>query len=364
LVPAEYLQPDQRRAVVLHIGMGKTGTTSLQAWLHRNRERLAGHEVLYPASPGQRRHVRLGLAMQRVDREPGTSVDWRRQQVSTPRELRPLFEQALLAELSDAPSRLLFSDEALFTASDEGLRYLRVLLAKIAASVRVVVYLRRQDEHLCSRYQQTIKLAGEVRRLTEWLGDHDFSRKYDYHARLRRWQTLVSPDPMVVRVFERGRLADGSLHSDFLEATGLGISPEDLDPVPDRNQSLDAESVEFLRLFNVLRQDHPDTTAGLPRHSRIVNRLLRASDGPVLTLPDNRLEQFMARYEESNRAVARDFVSDVPESLFSSNRKSRQTTTEQRLDPVRLDYFINLCELPEQTHAPLRELVEREARAG
>ena len=205
--------------------MGKTGTTSLQASLHRNRERLAEKGILYPVSPGKRRHVRLGLSMQPVDRDPGRSFDWRRQQVATPRELRPLFEQALLAELSGAPPRVLLSDEALFSASDDGLRYLRGLLTKIAGSVRVVVYLRRQDDHVCSRYQQTVKLAGEVRRLPEWLGDHDFSRKYDYLERLRGWQTLVAPDAMVVRVFERERLVEGSLRSDFLRRRALASHP-------------------------------------------------------------------------------------------------------------------------------------------
>ncbi|HEX5860251.1 MAG TPA: hypothetical protein VFY58_00315, partial [Nocardioides sp.] len=78
-MPAGNLEPDQRRAVVLHIGMGKTGTTSIQGWLHRNRERLAERGILYPASPGERRHVRLGLAMQNPDRAPGTSFDWRHQ---------------------------------------------------------------------------------------------------------------------------------------------------------------------------------------------------------------------------------------------------------------------------------------------
>ena len=192
-MPANPLSAEERRAVVLHIGMGKTGTTSLQGWLHRNRERLAEQDVLYPVSPGKRRHVRLGLSMQPLDREPGTSVDWRRQPVATPKELRPLFEQALLTELSGAPSRVLMSDEALFAASDEGLSYLRGVLDKIAASVRVVVYLRRQDDHVSSRYQQTVKRGGEVRRLTSWLDDHDFSRKYDYHARLRGWHTWSDP---------------------------------------------------------------------------------------------------------------------------------------------------------------------------
>lgn len=360
--PMSSLPADQRRDVVLHAGMGRTGTTSLQTWLARNRERLADRGILYPESPGPRRHVRLGLAAQPVDQGPGGSVDWRRQPVRSPRQLRPLLEEGLVAELQGAPSpRVVLSDEALFGTGDEGLRYLSGLLAGVASSVRVVVYLRRQDEHVSSRYQQTVKLAGEVRRMSEWLDDHDFGRKYDYHARLRGWQRLVAPDALVVRAFERAQLVDGSLHSDFLDAAGLGIGTADLEPAPDRNESLDAESVEFLRLHNLLCREHPDTVPLLPRHRRIVKRLLAASDGPTLSLSADDLERFMARHEESNRAVAGEFAPGAPEALFGPRAASRSRTSVQRLDPARVDHFLALAGMPEAAHAHLRALAEREA---
>lgn len=345
----------------MHVGMGKTGTTSLQTWLHRNRQRLAERGVLYPASPGPRRHVRLGLCTQALDQGPGTGVDWQEQPVATPGQLRPLLEEELLAELQSAPPRVLLSDEALFGAGDEGLRYLHGLLGRIASSVRVVVYLRRQDDHVSSRYQQVVKLAGEVRRLPEWLDAHDFSRKYDYHRRLRAWQSLVSPSSLAVRVFERERLVDGSLHSDFLDATGLGLVPDDLEAAPDRNESLDAEAVELLRLYNLLRQEQPGEIAGMPRHKRMVRRLQAASRGPMLTLPDQRLEDLMARHVESNRAVARDFVAGAPETLFSPRRTSRPTTSVQGLDPARVDELLAVTRLPREVHPALHALAEREA---
>ena len=47
--------------LVVHAGMGKTGTSSIQHFLRANETVLAQHGVLYPRSPGRRRHVRLGL---------------------------------------------------------------------------------------------------------------------------------------------------------------------------------------------------------------------------------------------------------------------------------------------------------------
>jgi hypothetical protein len=74
------------------------------------------------------------------------------------------------------------------------------------------------------------------------------------------------------------------------------------------------------------------------------------------------LDAFMERWEESNRAVAREFLGDEKGQLFRAPRKTHDTTTEQRLDPARLDHFLGLLELPKRMHTPLRRLVEREAQ--
>jgi hypothetical protein len=71
----------------------------------------------------------------------------------------------------------------------------------------------------------------------------------------------------------------------------------------------------------------------------------------------------MEQWEESNRGVAREILGDQTGQLFRAPRKTSNTTTEQRLDPARLDRFTELLELPERMHAPLRRLAEREARA-
>jgi hypothetical protein len=49
--------------IVLHIGMPKTGTTSIQFFLRDNRERLASLGVLFPKAAGQVRSERLGLSL-------------------------------------------------------------------------------------------------------------------------------------------------------------------------------------------------------------------------------------------------------------------------------------------------------------
>jgi hypothetical protein len=72
-------------------------------------------------------------------------------------------------------------------------------------------------------------------------------------------------------------------------------------------------------------------------------------------------DAFMARWEESNRAVAREFLDDPSGELFRMPRKTNNTTSEQVFDPARLDRYLEVLELPDVDHASLRALVEHEA---
>jgi hypothetical protein len=347
--------------VVLHIGSGKTGTSSIQYFLLQNRAQLAELGLLYPQTPGRARHTRLGLFI-KPDDELAETPSWHRQKESSPEEFRRVFRRRLFREIEETGlSRVLFSDEALYASSDQALRRLSQFTHRIARSLRLVAYLRRQDDHLVSRYQQVVKV-GETRRLTERLR-LDLSDTYDYYARLRTWERLLRPDAFAVRRFERDSLVEGSLYQDFLEAAGIDARADRLDQVEPRNESLDAEAVEFLRILNLHRVENEGAARGLTDNRKLVTRLADASTGPTLTLPDRSLDAFMARWKESNALVAREFLGDPNERLFQTPRKTSNTTTEQRLDPARLDHFLTLLELPEQMHAPLRELVEREAKA-
>jgi len=82
----------------------------------------------------------------------------------------------------------------------------------------------------------------------------------------------------------------------------------------------------------------------------------------VLTVPDEQLDRFMATWEESNRRVAEVFLGDATGVLFEAGRKAKGTTTEQRLDPDRLDGYLDVLEIPQSQHAAIRRIAKREVR--
>lgn len=345
----------------LHIGSGKTGTSSIQHLLDRNRQRLLELGVLYPRTPGAARHVRFGLHLL-PDEQLVAMRQYRRSGFDTPAQFRADVASQLLTEVATSGSPgVLLSDEALYGLPVAALERLRRFTDRHAGRVRVVCYLRRQDDHLVSRYQQVVKI-GETRRLAERTRQTDFSQTYDYHARLLAWDRVVEPDSTVVRPFEPHAFVAGSLYEDFFDAAGVDVPVQSLCQVSQRNQSLDADAVEFLRIVNLYKVEQTGATPGSVNNRALVTKLAAASSGPTLTLPEPVLDDFMDRWEESNRATARQFLGrDV---LFTAPRKTRNTTTAQCLDPDRLDHLLDVAELPRRMHAPLRALAERELRGS
>ncbi|KAA1418524.1 hypothetical protein F0U44_08420 [Nocardioides humilatus] len=348
--------------VVLHIGSGKTGTSTIQRVLRRNPEQLLATGHLYPRTPGLPRHTRLGLYV-RPDEEVVTHGDWLTGGYDDPTAFRKEFRRRLDREIATTTATgLVLSDEGLFAASDPAIARTRRLMDRLGGpdgTVRLVVYLRRQDDHLVSRYQQVVKM-GEITPLSTW-AQQDWTGTYDYHLRLRSWQAL-QPDTFVVRRFERDRMVDGSLVADFLDAAGLRIDTSTLSHTESRNESLGAEAIELLRILNIYRVKHEGARPGLFGNHPHVVRLREVDTGPVLTLPEVELDRFMATWAAANERVAREFLDDPTGELFETTRKASGTTTEQRLDPARLDHYLDLLEIPVGQHPAVRRIAEKEAR--
>jgi hypothetical protein len=346
--------------LVLHLGMGKTGTSTIQFFLRDHRRELAAQGLLYPVTPGRGRHHKLGLSVKPL-KELARSPEWSRVDQPDAGTFRRRFRRRLMEEVAESGlSRVLFSDEVLFGSSHPTLRRLGKWTSGISRSKRVLVYLRRQDDHMVSRYQEEVKL-GEVRRLEDW-SRQPMRSLYDYYARLCKVQDLLAPTAVAVRRYERDRFPGGSVLEDFLEAIEVDLGRAGVTGGTDRNLGLDAESVEFLRLLNLHRVEQESAVPGLIDNRDLKQRLADAAHGPSLTLPAAFLDSFMTRWEASNEKVAREFLGDRSGILFRAPRKSGGTTVDQRLDPARVEHFVRVTELSEDLVAPLRALAEREAK--
>jgi hypothetical protein len=333
--------------IYLHIGVSKTGTSVLTEACDRSREQFARQGICYPRTPGLRNHILLTLY---ASDDPRTSHVLRKQVAVL--ASRGALGDAALVDPSEASSRSrqkrvvdLFDEEAYLTfrrsfpeqlrreivqsgcqkvvlsnlqlsaevKTVKEIRRLADLLRPISNDIRVVVYLRRQDERALSLYSTAIK-SGDTysgRKLEET------NPNFNYALMLEPWAQVFGKEALVVRVYGQASLKDGNVVSDFFSL--VGYEPDASARVPGRrNPRLDDLTLTFLAEFNRHVPRFLDSSVN-PLRDNIGTALESISDGSKPNWPGEPLHQLVEKFAESNARVAREYLNIEDGKLFSDS---------------------------------------------
>jgi hypothetical protein len=227
-----------KRELILHIGLPKTGSTSIQAFVTQNRSRLLRHGIDYLTSPkfakGNGQHFAQSLL---------PSVD--------PMRLPPT--DALVAAFHDAiknctSERVLVSSELFTFASAEGWSELRDICDRRGRSLRLIAVVRNHADAISSSLIELVKTFGLTDLSREHIRlfyTHHPALKYNaYFSALRRLA-----DRIQIISYDRA-FAGGSLMADFLNALGGTCADGTWKASMWLNVTPSPEAVGFIRLCN------------------------------------------------------------------------------------------------------------------
>lgn len=197
----------QPGVAIVHIGLDKTGTTSIQEFCRYKSEMLrqAGVHYPHPANPAAISHEAFAKAH---------GFSWN--ETATPEDSRDAGAH-LAGPLDPAREALLLSSEHFgYYVSTATIRRLKGWLdANGYGRVRVVVYLRNQVDWLLSLYSEAIRW-GQTGDLAAF---HEIARDRLSHLRLlQEWAAVFGQEAMVVRNFDA---LEAPLLRDFAAAAGL-----------------------------------------------------------------------------------------------------------------------------------------------
>ena len=197
----------EKRRLVVHIGANKTGSSAVQKFLSVNVGSLRELGIIVPSQ-------RFAATRQ----VSGFHVYAFAELLSDP--VGPASLTASIRTLAkahpDAGAILLSAENLMAHPDAPGL--FRGLLDEF--DLRVVAYVRRQDDLLLSSWQQwhskgSADFWAYALEAVGILGD--------WAAHLTRWEEVVSRDRITVRVFEKGKLHGGDVIDDFSRCVGLPI---------------------------------------------------------------------------------------------------------------------------------------------
>jgi len=315
--PAAHSSLSVKPKVFLHIGEPKTGTTSLQQVMWRNRAELAARGVVLPGHHPQD-HFRASQDLRGVQKLPSDPAG------SWTGEWEILARQA-----QQAPKIAVISHE-LFSAADAE-QAGRAVRSLQPAEVHVVLTVRDMATLLPAEWQETVKHRN-TRGWQDWLGDVIdresisadrrqwwFWRVHDTLAILDLWSSHVPPERVHVIMTPPRGSDSGLLWHRF--ASLLEVDPGSVDLTRARpNASLGLPEIEFLRQLNqALPAEVPDWFYMWNVKEAVAHRALaaRPRDGH-LVLPQEREAWAMEQAEKLVAGLADskyDLIGDLDELL-------------------------------------------------
>ena len=237
---------------IIHIGTEKTGSTSLQHFLAENRPQLAAQGILYPITPGATCHTRLMTYCLNNNRQDDSHVYMGLLDPERRRQWQQKFANELNQELTQASangiSTVIFSSELFHSrlTHPEEITALKALLSPYFDSIRVLIYLRRQDELAVSLYSTRLKYCEND---AGYFNEQDpHSAFFNYSILLHLWAEVFGHSNINARVFSKTKLLQGDLIYDACQQ--LGINSQHLSASPAHNPSLNQHGQVFLARFN------------------------------------------------------------------------------------------------------------------
>lgn len=211
----------------IHVGPHKTGTSALQASLHKNHAALRPRGAWYLGWEGTTNHTLLGHAFLHSD--PAASA---------------LLNRYIDAAAAAGCDICIVSSESFSKHAFDPAPFLHAIGGLQAT---FIAYLRAPDDRLASAFNQMVRHGRRVAPIEE-RGNYDPT----YHSNLTKW-AAADGHRLVLAPYDERQWPDGSILDDFLGMIGvdaIGLE-RSLGPF-EANRSLPAGLTEVLRLANGL----------------------------------------------------------------------------------------------------------------
>jgi len=220
--------------ILLHVGVHKSGTTSLQEALRRRKRKLSDNSVIYQGP------VLAGWGRLSADFDPQPSDDDA--------------GNALLRRISEHPGRVIISSEFLCTATFEQAAHWLQLLPT-GRPVTVMVTVRSLADLLPSSWQETVKgpttrYGGKT--FETWLREvfadsgharNAFWKRNNYPRILKRWGRAAGQSNVIFVVADKSDKERLHRVTERLLALPDGLLPQ----MPRSNQSISYQEAELFR---------------------------------------------------------------------------------------------------------------------
>ncbi len=189
--------------LILHVGTGKTGTTSVQAAFHNNQEELRALKISYPTGDTKDHNI-LEASVLEFDNLHRVY----RSMYSSNRDIPKKIAIDLIERIKSTDSDyVILSGEYFFALSISKAKALLDVLEIRPEDVKVVCYVRNPSSYWLSGVQQYLKGS--------WNLEGIIAAGYKFKNGLINWGNTVGFENVIVREFDKSKLVGNDIVTDF-----------------------------------------------------------------------------------------------------------------------------------------------------
>jgi hypothetical protein len=279
--------------IYLHIGRGKTGTTLIQAQMSQSRAELKDLGLHYVVADDAGR----GVGHQQFAKSFIADLP----PYMTPPVEPARVREAVREEICEAGDEVIVMSSENFPLADIPAlaRYFADL--PVANRVKVVFFVRTQDEVAESEYNQMVKLKRETRPFRDYI--EQALDGVEYFEEARRWEACFGRENIICRVYDGARR---DVVRQFLSCLPVPQAALDAMPIGDLrargNASIGLKALAATRLLNMIEMEGREAL-----YQGLFDRFAE-SDPPAVLFSAEGARAFRARFSTSNARFSQRYL--------------------------------------------------------
>jgi hypothetical protein len=331
--------------IILHIGLPKSGSTTIQSFLEANQEPLRTLSIDY---------TRVGRHRQKAHHTLSFELKgWNGRM--NPRAGR-LAEVA--GDARNSGHRLtIMSSELLSDLKPHQIRFLAQALAPAEQPFRIVVIMRDQLSAIVSLYSQKTRYGKKTFDFDQFFSGFIKSMKFDQFDVVDRWVSVFGWESMRVRVLNEALLVNGDLIDDFF--TAIDVDPHmpqiiSLQRQPNVNESAGWKTSEAVRAL-FAKQGMVESWRFL---SKLADSNLSSSQRHLVGATAEEVAQTFGWTKDKGLYLTRSQAQICLDSYGNSVRKLNKHLPVAIPEPLSLEArgFVERQFLPDASHIGKQEL--------
>lgn len=315
------------KTLYLHIGSAKTGSTAIQHFLFENEELLKSYSFCFPIFKykfGSGQISRNGSFLCTYYGKIGEIDKIRNEEI---------VEEYLdnIVKLFETYDNVILSEESLLCNLGNGdwkkrADKLLECVNKNNFEIKIIVYLRRQDEMLDSHWNSVVKMATQSLSFEEFKKSRIELEQYDYFKHLERIGSIFGRDKIIVRRFQTGELIGDSSVSDFLQVIGLNDLDKTSKETTMQNPRFSNNMIVIKRFIDsyseASKKGKKISRKALTKSLSVMEECESYNNYESSMLSEEEAREFVNIFKDSNKKVAEKYIGDG-KPLFNDVYKNK-----------------------------------------